>query len=142
MKPSIAKSEPLHDKKGKPPVKDYGYPVIKGASDAVDVVPDMQPPMDSSQSVSQGHTKDVNVTKGTQSSKETDNSVNKGGTDNLDASQEKKTAPVVANLPELIPEPSREASSSSNQDWRGSRRPRPPSPHDWKNWSSWNDWEK
>ena len=99
--------------------------------------------VDNPQSGSQEPPKDMDVNKGAQSSKGTHTSLNPSGTENLDASQEKKTVPVVVNLPELAPEPNREAlSSSSDPNWRGSRRPRPSSSHDWKNWSSRNDWKK
>ena len=98
--------------------------------------------VDISPSGSQEAPKDSDVNKGTQSSKETHTSLNPSGTENLDVSQDTQPAPVVVNLPELIPATGNEASSSSNQEWRGSRRTRPTSSNDWKNWSSRKDWEK
>ena len=52
------------------------------------------------------------------------------------------------NLADFAPEPSQDAPSSSEEHWRGLRRPKnPPAPNtpkwdDNKNWSGWKDWNK
>ena len=101
-----------------------------------------QLPMENAPSGSQAAPKDLDVNKGTQSSKDTHTSLNPSGTANVDVSQDTPPAPVVMNLPDLIPATGNEAASSSNLDWRGSRRTRPAKTNEWKNWSSWNDWKK
>ena len=137
-KPPIAKAEYPSEKKGKSPTKDDG--LIHQNTPEMEIL--TQIPMGNTPSGSQAAPQDLDVNKGTQSSKDTHTSVNPSGTANVDVSQDTPPAPVVMNLPELIPETGNEAASSSNQDWRGSRRTRPAKTKEWKNWSSWNDWEK